>query len=213
MERVESLSPVPGKRTVVVRAGDSEYEIAGAVVDELGLEPGLELTLDLCRRLHEAASRRAAAARALAYLSRRPRTELEMRRHLVDSGFEPAIVTAVLAELRAQAQIDDIGWAAWFVRARLAHRPTGFAALVREMCARGIASDLAEDAARRALPPDRELELARAAAFKRLPALRRLERRRAERRLFRFLAGRGFGDDTARAVCREFLDAGGEAET
>jgi regulatory protein len=207
MECIESVSPVPGKRTVVVHAGDSRYEIARSAAEELGLHPGLELTPAVEESLREAAARRTAAARALSYLGRRPRTVLETRRHLEEAGFQPLVVVHVVDSLCAQKMLDDADWAEWFVQARLAHRPTGYFSLVREMRERGVPAALAQDAARRALPPDAELELARAAGRKRLPGLGRLERARARGRLFRFLTGRGFGDDTARIVCEELLDS------
>ncbi|UCE03714.1 MAG: RecX family transcriptional regulator [Candidatus Latescibacterota bacterium] len=203
------MSPVPGKRTVVVHAGDSRYEIARSTAEELGLHPGLELTAAVEESLQEAAARRTAAARALRHLRRRPRTILEMRRHLEEAGFQPLVVAHVVDALCAQKMLDDGDWAAWFVQARLARRPTGSLALVREMRERGVPAALAEEAVRKALPPDAELELARAAGRRRLPALGHLDGARARGRLFRFLTGRGFGDDTARIVCGELLDSEG----
>ena len=205
---VQRVSPVSGKDTVVVRAGESRWEIARAAAEALRLGPGVFLTPDLRRRLEAAGARRAAAARALRALRRRPRTEFEVRRELERAGFAPEITASVLAELRLASLVDDARWARWYVAARLAARPAGTAALVREMRARGVPRDIAEAASRTA--PHAEIQRARGAARKRLPALRGLTRARAAGRLARFLAGRGFDADTVDAVCDELLGTAGE---
>lgn len=201
---IRRLSTVAGKDTVVVHSDAGRWEIASAAAAELHLEPGVVLTTELLARIETAGQRRAAAARALRALRRRPRTESEVQGDLERAGFTPDIASGVLAELRRQGLVDDARWARWFVGARLAHRPQGADALVNEMQARGVAADLAA-AALAATAVGSELERALGAARQRLASLRRLPRERAAGRLARFLAGRGFGADTVSAVCAQLL--------
>jgi regulatory protein len=201
---IRRLSAVAGKDTVVVHSEAGRWEIASAAAAELQLAPGVVVTPEMQARLEAAERRRAAAARALRGLRRRPRTESEVRADLERAGFAPDIASGVLAELRRQGLVDDARWARWFVEARLAHRPQGAAALVREMRARGVAPALAASAVAGAAVGS-ESQRALAAARKRLASLRGLPRERAAGRLARFLAGRGFGADTVNAVCAELL--------
>lgn len=202
---VDGLTRVPGKNTVVVRVGDSSYEIAGTAAEALELAEGLAVTSRLLGQLEAAAARRAAAAQALRYLRGRPRTELEVRRHLEAKGHGAGAVSAVLRELRAGGHVDDARFAEWFVQARLAHRPTGLARLVSEMRQRGVPRQLAETAAESAMAGQDEVSLAFEAARKRLPSMRGLKREKALRRLSQFLSARGFSQETVRTVCLGLL--------
>jgi regulatory protein len=136
----------------------------------------------------------------LRHLRGRPRPAGEVRAHLARHGHAPATVAAVVHELEERGLVDDVRYAQWFVDGRLSHRPTGRARLVRELCARGVAREIAEAAAERGVG-DREPELAWAAARSRAVVVRRLGRERGLRRLAAFLSQRGFTDAVVRDVC------------
>lgn len=203
---IQFVSPVPGKNTVVVQADEARWEVARAAAEELQLQAGSPLTPALLARLQEAATRREAAARALRHLERRPRTAVEMRRWLAQHGYASAVIERVVRELGRTGLVDDERYAQWYVEARLAHRPTGVHALVREMCERGVAREIAESAAARMSSPEEERSRALEAARKRLPGLRGIGRERALGRLSRFLSGRGFDDAVVRDVCLRVLE-------
>jgi regulatory protein len=203
---IELVSPLPGKNTVAVQAGDARWEVARAAVEELRLEVGSPLTPTLLAQLQEAATRREAAARALRYLERRPRTVLEMRRWMAQHGYANSVAVPIVRELLRKGLVDDERFARWYVQARLSDRPTGGAALVREMCERGVPREIAEAEAARVSSPEQEASRALVAARKRLPGLRGLPRDRALGRLSRFLSRRGFTDAVVRDVCFRVLE-------
>ena len=203
---IESLVPVDGKKTVCVRVGDREYEIAARTAQRLDLTVGGTVTPDGLAAIAAAADRRAAAAQALKYLRGRPRSEAEVSAHLLAKGHASDAVDAVIESLRGDGVVDDRRFAQWYVRARLAHRPTGAARLVHELRSRGIAEPMARDAVMPAVAGGGEVELALRASRRRLPALRGLGRERALRRLSQFLHRRGFTDETVRHVCLEAID-------
>lgn len=212
---IQFVSQVPGKNTVVVQADEARWEVARAAAEELQLQAGSPLTPALLARLQEAATRREAAARALRHLERRPRTAVEMRRWLAQHGYASAVIERVVQELARTGLVDDERYAQWYVEARLAHRPTGAHALVREMCEHGVAREVAELAAARVSSPEEERARALQAARKRLPGLRGMPHERALGRLSRFLNGRGFDNSVVREVCfrvleRELRDNGAE---
>ena len=100
---IRRVSAVAGKDTVVVHSEAGRWEIASAAAAELQLGPGVVVTAELQARLEAAGQRRAAAARALRSLRRRPRTESEVQGDLERAGFAPEIAFGVLAELRLEA--------------------------------------------------------------------------------------------------------------
>jgi len=199
-ESIEALDLVAGKATVRVRIGGTTFEIAREVAATLELRQGAGVTPALRAAIEAAADRRAAAARILRHLRVRPRTSHEVREFLTRHGHAPATVQAVLGELEAKGLVDDARYAAYFVQARLAHRPMGAARLKRELRARGVTKELAEEAAGRAGGQD-EKGLALAAARPRFAAARRLGRERGMRRLAAFLARRGFSEAVVRETC------------
>jgi regulatory protein len=203
---VEALSPVPGKKTCAVQVDGESFEVAQSVVESLGLTLGSTLTGLQKHALQTAARKRAAAASALRYLQGRPRTAREVARHLDDKGHDPEAVQAVLADLQTQGVVDDRRFAAWYVEARLGHRPTGRVRLVQEMTERGIERGIAEGATETQLDEDTEWRLARRAAARRHASLRGLPPDKAKRRLASFLAGRGFPMEIVRRLCLEEFD-------
>jgi regulatory protein len=211
-DRIDGLEPVDGKSTVQVRFGERTLEIAADAVRALGLVPGQVVSEALLGMIEAAADRRVAAARVLRYLRGRPRTAAEVRVYLERHGHPGATVEAVLADLQAKGIVDDGRYAAWFVRGRLAHRPTGARRLVREMTERGVPRALADAAAASAMDAADELELALAAARPRLAGLVPLGRERAMRRLAAFLARRGFREAVVREACLRLL-AGARPDT
>lgn len=212
-DRIRSLSPVPGKNTVVIQAGKARFEIARQAAAGLGLDVGAELTPELRGAVEAAATRRRMAAKLLHWLRPRPRTEFEVRRYLRQRGVPSAETEAFVDELRQQGLVDDGRFARGFVEARLARRPAAFALLVRDLRARGVPREVAEEAARRVRNADAELDLARQVARRRLGVLRGLPPQKARARLARFLAGRGFTEDTVRSVCEDLLAEAGSGDS
>jgi regulatory protein len=212
-EFIDGLSEVEGKGTVRVRLGDAQLEIAREAAAALGLRPGLPVTPELHAQLLAAAGRRLAAAQVLSWLRGRPRTAGEVRQYLRRHAHPEAVIGAVVDELQHRGLVDDARYAEWYVEARQAHRQTGAGRLVSELCARGVPRELAEAAARRGVGDrEQELALAQAAAAPRLAAARRLGRERGMRRLARFLAQRGFSDETVRTVCLRAFAGGAPSQ-
>ena len=142
-------------------------------------------------------------------ISRRPWTRAEMAARLRRRGAPPATAADVVADLTARGHLDDDRFARQWVELRSA-RGYGPARLTAELRARGVAAALIQ-AALAALDRGDELERARAAARRRLPALRGAPGARAATRLRDHLLRRGFGAATAARVVRELL--GAEDET
>jgi len=107
----------------------------------------------------------------------------------------------VVADLTARGYLDDEAFARHWVATRTA-RGYGPARLRAELRARGVAASLGE-AAQAGASDDDELERARAAARRWLPALERGDRARAAARLRDHLLRRGFTTPMVARVVRE----------
>lgn len=149
---------------------------------------------------------REAALNLLAY---RARTRRELRTRLRRKGFEASRIDVCLERLEQRGLLDDGAVAAAFVRDCLRHRPRGRPRLLSELRAKGIDSDTAQETVDRVYRDEDVTDgaLARAAAegwLTRQPARvaqlladseRSAEREKERRRLYGYLARRGFRGD------------------
>ncbi len=143
---------------------------------------------------------------ALGYLSHRPRTRVELLRHLRARGLAEH-AEAVVIRCEELNYVDDAAYARSFARHRIRMRPRGTLRLVSELLGRGVDRDTAERGVGEALSEERvtEADLLRSAARRRLPALRDLDRPVARRRLAVYLARRGFRRESVRRAVDDLL--------
>lgn len=138
-----------------------------------------------------------ATRRGLELLSRKPRTERDLRTALGDA-FEPADIDRALERLHELGFLDDRAWSDRYVAAPRA-QGRGRSLLRSELKARGVADDVAAEA----LEGRDELAAAVEVASKRVRSLRsEADDERRKRRLYDFLRRRGFSDD----VCRRAME-------
>jgi regulatory protein len=141
---------------------------------------------------------------ALRLLSFRPRTRRQLQERLGARGHPTEVVERVLNDLASSGLVDDVAFARAFVRERLRTRPRGRSVLLAELRARGVSPEAASAALDDVLSeePANELDLARRAAAK-------FRRRAAEpvpaadRRLYGFLARRGFSSEAIMRIIAE----------
>lgn len=159
-----------------------------------------------------------AAAR---YLELRPRSVVEVRRHLLRAAFPEPLVERTLERLQELGILDDRAFAKAWVESRDRAKPRGQVALRRELALKGIDRDmtaavLAERnsaaAADAADDPDGYGRSPDARAAERLleknrGALGRIEELRARRnRAYAILARNGFDPDVCREVSSRFVE-------
>lgn len=163
----------------------------------MGLRVGMEVDrarLDAIAReeqLHQARQY------AFLLLSYKARTTTELKQRLARKGFSPDVQSRTLERLVELKLIDDAGYARQFVQDRVSLGHKGKWRVRGELIKRGVAQEHIEDAL--ATSPD-ETAAAREVAEKYLSRNRRLEPVVLKRRLYAFLARRGFSPDTIRQV-------------
>ena len=82
---------------------------------------------------------------ALGYVSFKPRAIAEVRKR-VGRDFEQPVVERVLDSLKRYGYLDDAEYARQWRRSRDKRKPRGAFLLRRELCAKGVADDLIDDA-------------------------------------------------------------------
>lgn len=146
---------------------------------------------------------------ATRYLSYRPRSIAEVRRHLLRKGHEEALVERVIAYLSERALLDDVAFARYWVEQRETFKPRSRMALRRELYARGVDA-AAIDAA---IGDVDEVAAARSAAEKYAWKWQGLDFHTLRARLGGYLQRRGFGYDVIKLIVEETWAEIGADET
>lgn len=143
---------------------------------------------------------------ALNLLAFRPRTAAELRRRLREKGYTPEVVDACVDRLGETGVVDDSSFAEMFVRDRVRLRPHGKRRLTQELRAKGVDGEMAQAAIEGVMEREgaTETDLARQAASK-WRAKSGEDPQASRRRLYAFLARRGFGTEAIMAVLDEAL--------
>ena len=181
-------------RVDVYLDGKCAFGLASVVAAELAI--GQDLTAAEVDRLRQLDAVEDACQRAMRLLSRRPRSERELRTYFARHGIQDPVQQGALARLQERGYLDDESFARFWIEGRQTFRPRSARALQAELRQKGIPSEaihlalagLDEDAA--------AYQAARLAARK----LRRDSEEDFRRKLGGHLARRGFNHETIRPV-------------
>jgi regulatory protein len=141
-------------------------------------------------------------SRSLDMLARAPRSARDLRRRLLLKGEPESDVDAAVERLVAAGLLDDAAYARAFVRSKISSKGFSRRRLQQELAKRGVARDVSDSAIAEVLEDEAVDEVAtiERVARKKLRALRGLDDETQRRRLYAFLARRGYDVDDVRAV-------------
>lgn len=182
-------------------------------IERLGLRIGTAYSASLASRVGIEAAALHTFDRAVAMLAARPRAARDLQRMLVRKGEPAEHVTAAIERLTTLGILDDAQFARQFIRARIAGAGFSRRRLQTELWRRGVARDVIDDALAEVMEEDEvdeDAQIARVAA-KKLRTLRSADPAVARRRLYAFLARRGYESAAIRRVM-DALPANGEDE-
>ena len=138
--RITALEPQKHSSERVNVYLDDVFAFGLAVLLAVNLRVGMILTDDEIAALRLADEVERAREKALNYLSYRPRSEAELRSHLLEGDFAEATVDEVLHRLREVGLVDDEAFARYWVDNRARFRPRGKRMLVQELRQKDVAS-------------------------------------------------------------------------
>ena len=147
--------------------------------------------------------------KALAYAYRlfsvRPRSERELRDRLFKKGFGRTTAHNVISLLKEKNVIDDAKFAELWIESRMHNNPKGDIVLRRELRDKGVSIPIIEEA----LSGKEEAEgtVARELAKQRLARLKNIPEVKAKKKIFDFLARKGFRFDVIEDVIQENFNA------
>jgi regulatory protein len=191
----------PGRFDLLVDGGH-EATVSLETIERLALAVGhvYDGSRDAVRR--EAAVL-ATYDRALNMLALRARSSRELRRQLVRKGEPSDQVDAAIARLHAAGFLDDGAFARQFARSKAVGAGMSRLRIQQELGRRGVAREIGEGAIADVFEEEQldEGAVVAQAARKKLRSLKNLDAETRRRRLYAFLARRGYDlDDIRRAI-------------
>ncbi len=175
---------------------DDEYALDLPLMEAARLSHGQALTDSEVAELADAESLQRAYNLALRYLSYRPRSTEEVRRHLVKKQVADSLIALVIQRLRQCDYVDDMAFARFWISNRDRFKPMGLRALRFELRQKGIDDDIVDAL----LAEINEEETAFQAAQARIWRYRGSTRQAFGQKLGAMLRRRGFGEYVIRDV-------------
>lgn len=167
---------------------DGEYAFGLARIVAAWLEVDQELTDEKIKQLQEQDAVEIALQKAIHFLSYRPRSEEEVRKNLKKKDIQGHIIDETIERLQHSGLVDDYKFAELWVENRSEFRPRGIRVLRMELHQKGIPDSII-DTVTSNIDED---HLAYQAAMKKARKYRELEWIVFRKKMYGFLARRGF---------------------
>ena len=137
---------------------------------------------------------------AYALLRQRPRSIHEIRNRLKLKGYDEAVTEEVVEALKKAGDLDDQKFARLWVESRMHMNPAGDVVLKFELREKGINDSVIEATLSEKADKYDEYEVAFNMAKEQFERLKKLDRKKAMKRVYDFLLRRGFKYDNIRRV-------------
>lgn len=187
---------------VEIDVGGETFTVAPEYVVRAGLRSGAPLAPQARQALEAESAVVTAMDRGLLLLSHRARGRTELARRLTRIGFTAAAVDAALERLARLGYLDDAAYARQLARNRMLASGQSTHRIRSELLRKGIDRETADTAIEETLSAEDvdEQAVIERVAEKKIRSLARLDSPTRRRRLYAFLARRGFDADDIRRV-------------
>jgi regulatory protein len=217
MPTITAITPnarKPGRFAVHID-GRSDFTLSIEAIERLRLALGTVVDDRTAHDVEREAAVLATYDRALDMLASRARASAELRRLLVRKGEPTDQVNVVIDRLLTAGLLDDALFARQFARSKALGAGLSRRRLRQELARKGVARDVSDEAIEEVLAEENIDDSAsiERVARKKLRTLSRLDIATQRRRLYAFLARRGYDvDDIARVLREVMQESAGEEQ-
>lgn len=204
MPVITAITPAsrhPGRFTLLVE-GKSHATLSLDAIEQLGLVVGANIA-GLEERIEREAARLKVYDRALNLLAFRARSSAELSGALVRKGEPKDLADLAVARLQEQGLLDDAAFAESFTRTKVLGAHQSKRRVQRDLARKGVARAVTDAAISTVFEEEGvdQRAVVEQAARKKLRSLTKLDPMVRRRRLYAFLARRGYdGEDIRRAM-------------
>jgi regulatory protein len=184
---------------------DGEYKFSLDPLDlvQLGIKVGNKVTAPELTGLLSVSSEKKAMDSCFRLLSKRPRSQKEIKDYLDRKKYPAEISEEVINKLIDKNFINDYDFALWWFEQRQTFKPLGRAALIRELKLKGISNDVLDK-----LPQEdkeQQIDKAKKILAKKLERWRNLPILEQKKKSWQFLGSRGFSWEEIKESVAELI--------
>jgi regulatory protein len=196
-----TVSPRAAGRFDLCVGGEPVARLGIQGIERLKLRVGLQVDERLAAEIADEATTSRAYDRAMMMLAARGRASGELKRLLVRKGEDPRVVAGVIERLTMAGFLDDDSFARQFARSK-STTGTSRRRIEQELGRKGVARDVAATAVEETFAEEHvdEAQAIERAAEKKLRTLSKVDDLTRRRRLYSYLARRGFDADDINGV-------------
>ena len=197
-------------RFVVEVEGKPAFTVSLDIIERLQLRVGATVDDRLAAALSEEAAALGAYDRALTMLAFQPRSSRDLKRRLVRKGELEAHAERAVERLVANGLLDDAQFARQVARSKVVGQGASKRRLQQELFKRGVDRGVADEAIEDVLSDEEvdEGEIVERLARKKVASLSGVDAATRRRRLYGFLARRGYDGDVIRRTMSAVLELG-----
>ena len=206
MPRITSIEPQKKRKNRFNIFLDEQFAFAAdeTVLSKYKLKIGQQLNHSQVERLIKENELGKLIDQSLRFLSYRPRSEKEVVDYLIGKiskkenikyfqAKESSLIKQVILKLKRYKYLDDLEFANWLVRSRIRSKPQGLSLVKFDLKKKGIDSDIINSII--AKYPNQTI-LAKRAIEKRLANWQKLPKGDFKKKIYQYLANRGFNFET-----------------
>ncbi|MFZ1730658.1 MAG: RecX family transcriptional regulator [Bacteroidota bacterium] len=193
-------------RVSIFLDGEFAFGMNDEAVFRFGLCKGMTLDDGLRKEIEEFDNAVQAKRNAELFIAVRMRSEREVRQRLHRQGFPDDVIEEVITTFRRVNLLNDAEFARMWVRDRLALRPRSASMLRRELRAKGVTEEVADQVLSDAFEETEEADVARALAESYCRKHPNIEGEVLKRRLAGFLQRKGYAPSLVYDVVKAAVD-------
>lgn len=144
--------------------------------------------------------------KALLFLSRRPRSEKEVRDNLMKKKADPDVIEGIIKLLKKQKFLNDVDFAKWWVRQRIDFKPRSYSFIRNELKIKGVSDIIIQEIFEQSDDATlSEKEMANSLVKKKITRYKNEERNVVYQKVGHYLARRGFSWDVIKRAIDDNL--------
>ncbi len=193
-----------GKRINVYIDDKYAFSVERNLICDNKLYEGKAIRKEEVRKIIESDFIQRYFCKILKLISRRPRSEYEIRRYLNKKSLRnkrlDRYIDKIIKKLVENDYINDLEFAMWWVNSRLEFSPRGRYLLISELKQRGVSKEIVEKALAKILTKEKEVEIAKVLGEKKKRILGEISSIKNKKKFFDFLRRKGFNYDIVLSV-------------
>ncbi len=142
-----------------------------------------------------------AKQRAYRVLGYRQRSCWELAGKLAEKGFSAKIVESTVKDLKRAGYLDDRKFARDYIEWKLASSPAGRKYFETELAKKHISREITQEVLEEFFPEDREFEIARGLALKRMSRYSDIDIKSKRKKIYSYLGRKGFPTGVINRIC------------